>query len=105
MATATMGMATVQRIVDEREIGRDRSLAANLAANLVEAGLDWKDATRVFERELVRAVLKASRNNQCRAAARMGIHRNTFGRHMEELGVVRERLPKKSPRREMSAAQ
>ncbi len=49
--------------------------------------IPYEEAVRSFKRQYLREVLLAHRGNQCKAAAEMGIHRNTLSRTMAELGL------------------
>jgi Fis family transcriptional regulator len=49
--------------------------------------IPYEEAVRAFKRQYLREILLAHRGNQCKAAAEMGIHRNTLSRTMAELGL------------------
>lgn len=53
---------------------------------LIEAGYDYEFSMREFERMFIVATLRLSKGNKCRAAARMGMHRNTIRRKLDQLG-------------------
>ncbi len=56
-------------------------------AEMVEQGVSLVDAEREFRRAYVLAALEACRHNQCKAAAVMGVHRNTLQRYLEGLAI------------------
>ena len=61
--------------------------AANeLASRLVSEGFSFSESVGVFRSALIMAALEQSRHgkraqNQCRAAEKLGIHRNTLNRN------------------------
>jgi DNA-binding NtrC family response regulator len=55
-----------------------------LIEQMVDSGVFFKDAVAEFEKGYLRKVLEINRDNQSEAAKTLGIHRNTFGRKMEE---------------------
>ena len=60
-----------------------------LARLMHSGGIAYAEATREFKRRYILHVLNANRGNQCRAARELGIHRNTMGRTIAELNLVR----------------
>lgn len=54
---------------------------------MIEKGLLYPEALAEFERTFFRGVLERSGGNQSKAAETLGIHRNTLGRKIEELGL------------------
>src|SRR5690349_13091691 len=67
---------------------------------MVQQGITLEDAERTFRRMYVIKLLAVERGNQCRAAERGKIHRNTLGRMIEDLKIdvnqIRE-LTRKHP--------
>jgi len=49
--------------------------------------MTYKGAVRQFKKKLILDALDAEKDNFFRAAARLGIHRNTLSRTMGELGL------------------
>ncbi|UWZ84625.1 helix-turn-helix domain-containing protein [Occallatibacter riparius] len=49
-------------------------------------------------RVILRAALVDARGNQCKAAERLGMHRNTLARHCEALGINAATCKPKPPR-------
>jgi len=74
-----------------------------LVTQMHNSGIRFDDALREFRRAFICEVLVANRGNQCKAAAELGMHRNTLSRAMAELGLslaeVRATL-KRPPRAE-----
>jgi Fis family transcriptional regulator len=52
-----------------------------------KAGVAYFDAVREFRRAFILTVLRDQRGNQCKAAERLGIHRNTLRRTIRELEI------------------
>ncbi|PYV27072.1 MAG: histidine kinase [Acidobacteria bacterium] len=58
-----------------------------LISQMIEKGVLFADAVTEFERTFIRGVLEKNRGNQSKAAKALGIHRNTLGRKLEQLGL------------------
>ncbi|HKS96131.1 MAG TPA: helix-turn-helix domain-containing protein [Terriglobia bacterium] len=58
-----------------------------LVGQMIEKGVLYSEARAEFERTFFRGVLERSGGNQSKAAQMLGIHRNTLGRRIEELGL------------------
>ena len=69
------------------EVDRQLRQAAELAVDL---GLIREVARSRFDYYLLVAALRAERGNQCRAALRMGVHRNTLARACEDSGISKD---------------
>jgi len=59
----------------------------NLVLPMYKAGVRCSEAVREFQRAFILTVLKDQRGNQCRAAERLGIHRNTLRRTIRDLDI------------------
>jgi len=59
-----------------------------LVTKMHSSGIRYDDAVREFKRQYLREVLMAHKGNQCKAAAELGIHRNTLSRAMAELDLA-----------------
>jgi DNA-binding protein Fis len=59
----------------------------NLTRQMYGTGIKYPEAVREFQRTFILTVLQDQRANQCRAAARLGIHRNTLRRALHDLGL------------------
>ncbi len=55
-----------------------------LIGEMVEKGVLYADAQREFEKRFIARVLASCSGNLSRAAALLGIHRNTLARKMAE---------------------
>ena len=58
-----------------------------LVREMVTRGILYDDACREFERRYVSLALEESGGNIGRAAERIGIHRNTLSRKIDEYGL------------------
>jgi DNA-binding protein Fis len=60
-----------------------------LIEEMHSAGVLYNDAARQFKKCFVMRVLAVHAGNQCKAAREMEMHRNTFSRARDVLGLVR----------------
>jgi Fis family transcriptional regulator len=54
---------------------------------IYEAGVRCSEAVREFQKAFVLTVLKDQKGNQCKAARKLGIHRNTLRRTIRALEI------------------
>ena len=54
---------------------------------MIEKGVYFGEAVKEFEKTFIQGVLAKTRGNRSRAATMLGMHRNTLGRRLEELGL------------------
>jgi transcriptional regulator with PAS, ATPase and Fis domain len=54
----------------------------------MEQGIGWREFRKAAEAAYLAEVLSVSRNNQCRAAVRAKVHRNTLGRAIRKEATV-----------------
>ena len=59
----------------------------SVVLQMYRAGVRCSDAVREFQKTFILTVLKDKRWNQCKAAERLGIHRNTLRRTILELEI------------------
>lgn len=59
----------------------------SLVTEMIERGVDFEDAVNEFEKRFIKLVLKKVNGNQSKAAEVLGIHRNTLGRKLGQLGL------------------
>ena len=59
----------------------------NLVFEMYRTGMQFKQALREFQRGFILTVLKDQKGNQCRAADRLGMHRNTLHRSIRLLQI------------------
>jgi Fis family transcriptional regulator len=59
----------------------------SVVLQMYRAGLRCSEAVREFQKAFILTVLKDQRGNQCRAAERLGIHRNTLRRTIRDLDI------------------
>jgi DNA-binding NtrC family response regulator len=72
-----------------------RELLGRLIDQMVAGGITFEDGRREFERRFISRVLDETDGHLSRAAAQLGLHRNTLTRKLTELGIK----PKKAKRR------
>ena len=58
-----------------------------LVCQMIDKGVSFEDARREFEKTFFQGVLAKTRGNRSKAAATLGMHRNTLGRRLDELGL------------------
>ena len=66
-----------------------REQLEKLIQEMVDRGLLYEDALRVFERAFIAQVLARTNGNLSRAADTLGIHRNTLSRKVAEYRLRR----------------
>ena len=59
----------------------------SVVLQMYRAGLRCSEAVRQFQKTFILTVLKDQRGNQCRAAEKLGIHRNTLRRTIRVLDI------------------
>ncbi len=59
----------------------------SVVLQMYRAGVRCSEAIREFQKAFILTVLKDQRGNQCKAAERLGIHRNTLRRTIRELEI------------------
>lgn len=67
-----------------------------LVNSMIEHGIEFPDALAEFEKRFIQRMLEKNNGNQSKAAHELGIHRNTLGRKVEELGL--DHQPKRRKR-------
>ena len=78
---------------------------ASVVLQMYKAGVRCSEAVREFQKTFILTVLKDQRGNQCKAAEKLGVHRNTLRRTIRELeidiGSTRVAGRRRSPRSEL----
>ena len=78
----------------------------SLVAHMQASGITYAEGVREFKKRFILEVLARHRGNQCKAAAELGMHRNTLSRTIAELDLnpaqIRHGL-KRPPRGERPA--
>jgi Fis family transcriptional regulator len=59
----------------------------SIVLQMYKAGVRCSEAVREFQKAFILTVLKDQRGNQCRAAEKLGIHRNTLHRTIRDLEI------------------
>ena|ERR1700675_2899830 len=59
----------------------------SVVLQMYEAGVGCSEAVREFQKAFILTVLKSQRGNQCKAAEKLGKHRNTLRRTIRELQI------------------
>ena len=76
----------------------------NLVLQMYREGTPFEEAVREFQRVFILTVLRDKKGNQCRAADKLGMHRNTLRRTIRDLqldlGPIREAARRRPPRAE-----
>jgi DNA-binding NtrC family response regulator len=58
-----------------------------IVTQMHSAGIPYAEAVRQFKRRYLVEVLARHKGNQCKAAAELGMHRNTLSRTLTELDL------------------
>jgi DNA-binding NtrC family response regulator len=66
-----------------------RERLQQLVAEMVDKGIRFDDARREFDRQFLSRVLSHCDGNLGKAAALLGVHRNTLTRRLRELKIHR----------------
>jgi Fis family transcriptional regulator len=59
----------------------------SVVLQMFRTGVRCSEAVREFQRAFIITVLKDQKGNQCKAAERLGIHRNTLRRTIRDLDI------------------
>jgi DNA-binding NtrC family response regulator len=54
---------------------------------MVDRGIQYEDALREFDKRFISQVVEKSDGNLCKAADKLGVHRNTLARKMKDLKI------------------
>jgi Fis family transcriptional regulator len=77
----------------------------SLVLQMYKAGVRCSEAVREFQKAFILTVLKDQRGNQCKAAEKLGMHRNTLRRTIRDLeidiGPTRATARRRPPRSEI----
>ena len=68
-----------------------RELLGRLIDQMVAGGITFEDGRREFERRFISRVLDDADGHLSKAAAQLGLHRNTLTRKLAELGIKRKK--------------
>jgi Bacterial regulatory protein, Fis family len=60
----------------------------SIVLQMYRAGVRCSEAVREFQKTFILTVLKDQRGNQCKAAEKLGVHRNTLRRTIRELEMT-----------------
>jgi Fis family transcriptional regulator len=60
---------------------------ASVVLQMYEASVRCSEAVREFQKTFILTVLQDQRGNQCKAAEKLGMHRNTLRRTIRELEI------------------
>lgn len=58
-----------------------------LVSEMVARGVHYEDAKREFDKRFITKVIDNADGNLCRAADKLGVHRNTLSRKIAELKI------------------
>jgi len=59
----------------------------SLINQMIDQGIVFTDALSEFEKKFIKKMLEKTNGNHSKAAAELGIHRNTLSRKVEDLGL------------------
>lgn len=59
----------------------------SLVNQMIERGILFNEAVAEFEKRFIKQMLEKNHGNHSKAAAALGIHRNTLSRKVDELGL------------------
>ena len=80
----------------------------SVVLQMYRAGVRCSEAVREFQKAFILAVLKDQRGNQCKAAEKLGVHRNTLRRTIRvleiDIGPTRATGRRRPPRSEVPMA-
>ena len=80
----------------------------NLTLHMYRSGIRYPEALREFQKTFILTVLRDQKANQCRAAAKLRMHRNTLRRTLRDLGLdirlIRTSASRKPPHGERRSA-
>ena len=62
-------------------------LLEQLVTEMVARGVHYEDAKREFDKRFITKVIDHADGNLCRAADKLGVHRNTLSRKIAELKI------------------
>jgi Fis family transcriptional regulator, factor for inversion stimulation protein len=62
-------------------------LLDQLVHEMVARGVHYEDAKREFDKRFIAKVIDNADGNLCRAADKLGVHRNTLSRKIAELKI------------------
>jgi Fis family transcriptional regulator len=62
-------------------------LLDQLVNEMVARGVHYEDAKREFDKRFITKVIDNTDGNLCRAADKLGVHRNTLSRKIAELKI------------------
>jgi DNA-binding NtrC family response regulator len=64
-----------------------RNLLEQLVTEMVDRGIDYEDAQREFSKAFIARMLQRCDGNLGKAADKLGVHRNTLARKIQEFKV------------------
>jgi DNA-binding NtrC family response regulator len=64
-----------------------RNLLEQLVGEMVDKGIDFEDGQREFDKAFILRVIERCDGNLSRAACKLGMHRNTLARKLQELKI------------------
>jgi Fis family transcriptional regulator len=59
----------------------------SVVLQMYKAGMPCSEAVREFQKAFILTVLKDQKGNQCKAARKLGVHRNTLRRTIQALEI------------------
>jgi Bacterial regulatory protein, Fis family len=81
------------RMTDATSTARLAYYIRTLTRRAMAGGMTLREARKLYDSTVICIALEQSRGNQCRAAALLGIHRNTLRRLLDNLNLALPELP------------
>ena len=66
-----------------------RNLLEQLVTEMVDWGIDFEDGQREFDKAFITRMIQRCDGNLGKAADKLGMHRNTLARKLQELKIRR----------------
>lgn len=64
-----------------------RNLLEQLVGEMVDRGIDFEDGQREFDKAFITRVIERCDGNLGKAAGKLGMHRNTLARKLQDLKI------------------
>ena len=64
-----------------------RNLLEQLVSEMVDRGIDFEDGQREFDKAFITRMIQRCDGNLGKAAAKLGVHRNTLARKVHDLKI------------------
>lgn len=82
-----MGSTNLERDLIQQGGVAVKEQLESVVLQMYRSGLQCSEAVREFQKAFILTVLKDQRGNQCKAAEKLGVHRNTLRRTIRVLEI------------------